>query len=73
MHTTRVQEARALVGWASAVLRQLDVAATKKAVGKLLECQVGGLFQAGGRTTAELLIAACAAGGSAVAATPAAC
>lgn len=35
-----VQEARALVGWAAAILRQLDVEATKKAVVKLLECQV---------------------------------
>ena len=35
------QEARALVGWAAAVLRELDVEATKKAVVKLLECQVG--------------------------------
>lgn len=35
-----LQEARALARWAAAVLRQLDVAATKKAVVKLLECQV---------------------------------
>ena len=34
-----VQEARALVSWAAAVLRELDVEATKKAVVKLLECQ----------------------------------
>ena len=37
----RVQEALALVGWAAAILRQLDVESTKKAVAKLLECQVG--------------------------------
>lgn len=36
----RVQEARALVSWSTSVLRELDVAATKKAVGKLIECQV---------------------------------
>lgn len=35
-----VQEARALVGWSAAILRQLDVQSTKKAVVKLLECQV---------------------------------
>jgi hypothetical protein len=38
-----VQEALALVGWAAAILRQLDVESTKKAVAKLLECQVGRL------------------------------
>ncbi len=36
-----VQEAAALVGWAAAILGQLDVGSTKKAVVKLLECQVG--------------------------------
>ncbi|PRW50843.1 Translational activator GCN1 isoform A [Chlorella sorokiniana] len=32
-------EARALVGWAAAILRELDIESTKKAVVKLLECQ----------------------------------
>ncbi|KAI3427088.1 hypothetical protein D9Q98_007027 [Chlorella vulgaris] len=35
----RPHEARALVSWSTSVLRELDVAATKKAVGKLIECQ----------------------------------
>jgi hypothetical protein len=37
-----LQEARALVGWGAAVLWKLDVEATRKAVVKLLECQVSG-------------------------------
>lgn len=47
-----MQEARALVGWAAAILRQLDVEATKKAVVKLLECQV----QCGGGAGLGLLV-----------------
>ena len=62
-----VQEARALVGWSAAILRQLDVESTKKAVVKLLECQVrvADVFVSGSEVAAHVVEATDQASGAA--------